>query len=55
MEDAEHRADKDMEEPRRRHGDRRKSTVPVDEDERASDRRANKPGLWGLLRDLFRC
>jgi hypothetical protein len=40
--------------PERRRNTRRHTAAPVDEDLRAADRRIRKPGLAGLLRDLFR-
>jgi len=40
-------------EPQRRRGDRRRGSAPVSNDQRAGDRRVNKPGLDGLVRTLL--
>jgi hypothetical protein len=54
MDESEHtepRAEDDV--PKRRHDSRRHKVAPVDEDLRAADRRIRKPGLVGLLCDMF--
>jgi hypothetical protein len=37
----------------RRQGDRRKRALAVDHEKRNHDRRQNRPGLSGLIRDVF--
>lgn len=54
MDESEHtepRAEDDV--PGRRRDFRRHTAEPVDEDLRAADRRIQKPGLVGLIRDMF--